>query len=477
MSIIKKLAGDTAIYGIPSIVGRFINFLLIFFFANYFTPELLSPQIEFYAYAAFFFVILPHGMETAFFNFSRNESKYKDVFATAITSVAIVAAAFLALMLLNKSHVADFVGYPKNISYVIWFGLIMTFDAIKSVPYALLRYLNKPKKFAFIKSVGIFLNVALNVFFIVYYPDLTGTEKNIEYVFISNLIASAVEFLLLLPDTLKHYGSPQKQLWKEMFSYAWPLIILGFAGIINETFDRVALRHLLPEEQAQYEIGVYGTFYRLSMIMTIFIQAFRYAAEPFFFSESKQADAKKSYAKVMNYFVLVCGFIFLGTALLKQEIAEFLIRKPEFHEHPDALTIVPILLLANLFLGVFFNLSIWYKLNHKTKLGALISVIGAIITVVLLFVYVPQFGFLAAAVTTLIVYFIMVVISYFMGRKYYPVPYELTKLIPLIVLAILLYFVSQQLELSINSNYLMKLMLLIVYSFVGYLLIIRRRKV
>ncbi len=477
MSLIKRLASDTAIYGIPSIVGRFINFLLIFFFAGYFTPELLSPQVEFYAYAAFFFVILPHGMETGFFNFAREESKYKEVFSTGIFSVIVVVAFFVAAMLFNQQNIADFVGFPENLSYVLWFTLVMAIDATKSIPYALLRYLNKAKQFAFIKSTGIVINVVLNVFFIVYYPDMTGTEKNIEYVFISNVIASAVEFLMLLPYAIKHYTRPQGALWKKMFKYSWPLVILGFAGIVNETFDRVALKHLLVDKNPEYEIGVYGTFYRLSMIMTIFIQAFRYAAEPFFFSESKQSDAKESYAKVMDYFVLVCGAIFLGTALLKQEIAELLIRKAEYHSHPDALTIVPILLLANLFLGIFFNLSIWYKLNNKTKLGALISVIGAGITIALLFTYVPQYGFLAAAITTLIVYFTMVIISYFLGRIYYPVPYNLGKVISLILLSIGLYIFSEYFAVQGYIQYVFKLALLLVYALVGYILIIRARKV
>lgn len=476
MSVIKKLGSETAIYGIPSIVGRFINFLLVFFFANYFTPDLLAPQIEFYAYAAFFFVILPHGMETAFFNFSREEGAFKNVFTTAITSVSIIASVFLILLLLFRNQVGEFVGYPNNLSYVIWFALILSIDAVKSIPYALLRYLGKAKLFASTKSIGIILNVALNVFFIVFYPDISGTERNIEFVFISNLVASGVEFLILLPVALRNKGNPSVALWKRMFNYAWPLILLGFAGIVNETFDRVALKHLLPEEQANFEIGVYGTFYRLSMIMTIFIQAFRYAAEPFFFAESKQKEAKSTYALVMDYFVMVCGLIFLGTALFKSEIAHLLIQKQEYYNHPDALTIVPILLLANLFLGIFFNLSIWYKLNHKTLLGAIISSIGAVVTVVLLFVFVPQYGFLAAAVTTLIVYALITIISYIVGRRFYPVPYNLKSIILLLIAAVGLYVLNDYFDLDGFLLYAFKASLLVAYILVSYVLIIRPRK-
>ncbi|MFT5952953.1 MAG: O-antigen/teichoic acid export membrane protein, partial [Bacteroidia bacterium] len=321
MSIVKKLAGDTAIYGIPSIVGRSINFLLIFFFTKYFTPSFLAPHVEFYAYAGFFFVVLPHGMETAFFNFARSKEKYQDVFTTAMTSLLIVVVVFLALMLSNKSTIGSFVGHPDHLSYVLWFALIMAVDVLKSVPYALLRYLNKAKKFASVKSTGIVINVALNVFFIVYYPDINGTDPDIEFVFITNLIASAVELLLVSNDIFKNLGTASIELWKKMFRYSWPLIILGFAGMINETFDRLALRKLLPADTVDHEIGVYGTFYKLSMLMTIFIQAFRYAAEPLFFSQADKKDAKSSYVQIMNWFVFACGGIFLVTSLFKKEIA------------------------------------------------------------------------------------------------------------------------------------------------------------
>ncbi len=477
MSILKKLASDTAIYGIPSIVGRSINFILVFFFAAYFTPSLLAPQIEFYAYAAFFFVVLPHGMETAFFNFSRIEKEYKDVFATAMSSLLIVLAFFIGLMLLNTQSVGRFVGYPNNLDYVVLFTVILAIDVLKSIPYALLRYLNKAKKFAFIKSTGIVLNVVFNIFFVVYYPDIMGVDRNIIYVFIANLIASAIEFLLLTTDIFKHFGKPNMELWKKMFAYSWPLIILGFAGMVNETFDRLAMRKLLPESEASYQIGVYGTFYKLSMLMTLFIQAFRYAVEPFFFAQANKSDAKKSYIQIMDWFVFACGAIFLFTSSFKGEIARALIANEEFHQHPDALTIVPILLLANMFIGIFFNLSIWYKLNNQTKLGAGISLIGAAITITLLVIYVPIYGFLAAAITTLIAYFVMAILSYFLGQKFYPVAYHTWHIIGMIMLAIGLYFGTEFLFLSGAMKVIVNLISLIVYALVGYQLILSTKNV
>jgi O-antigen/teichoic acid export membrane protein len=477
MSILKKLASDTAIYGIPSIVGRSINFILVFFFAAYFTPALLAPQIEFYAYAAFFFVVLPHGMETAFFNFSRIEKEYKDVFATAMSSLLIIVGFFIGLMLLNTQSVGRFVGYPNNLDYVVLFTIILAIDVLKSIPYALLRYLNKAKKFAFIKSTGIVLNVVFNIFFVVYYPDIMGVERNIIYVFIANLIASAIEFLLLTTEIFKHFGKPNMELWKKMFAYSWPLIILGFAGMVNETFDRLAMRKLLPASEASYQIGVYGTFYKLSMLMTLFIQAFRYAVEPFFFAQADKSDAKKSYIQIMDWFVFACGAIFLFTSSFKGEIARALITNAEFHQHPDALTIVPILLLANMFIGIFFNLSIWYKLNNQTRLGAGISLVGAAITIILLVIYVPIYGFLAAAITTLIAYFIMAALSYFLGQKFYPVAYHTWHIIGIIMLAIGLYLGTEYLFLSGAMKVLVNLISLLVYALVGYQLILSTKNV
>ena len=468
MIIIKKLVGDTAIYGIPSIVGRSINFLLIFLFASEFTPELIAPHVEFYAYAGFFFVVLPHGMETAFFNFARSKEKYQDVFTTAMTSLFIGVGVFVILMLSNKSSVGSFVGYPDNLSYVLWFTLIMGVDVLKSVPYALLRYLNKAKKFAVVKSTGIIINVALNVFFIVYYPEMTDTKPNIEFIFIINLVASTVELLMVSSDIFQNLGKASLVLWKKMFKYSWPLILLGLAGMINETFDRLAMRKLLPADEVDYEIGVYGTFYKLSMLMTIFIQAFRYAVEPFFFAQADKDDAKSSYVLIMNWFVYACGGIFLIVSLFKKEIAELLIRNSEFHGHPDALFIVPILLMANLLLGIFFNLSIWYKLNNKTKFGAVVSGIGALITLVLLYKYVPIYGFKAAAITTLIAYFVMTVLSYLLGQKYYPVNYNLKVVLGLIGLSIALYLVSELDGLESWLGYALSALYIAVYGIVGH---------
>ena len=236
------------------------------------------------------------------------------------------------------------------------------------------------------------------------------------------------------------------------------------------------MNKLLPEASAKYEIGVYGTFYRLSMVMTIFIQAFRYAAEPLFFDQADKKDAKQSYATIMNWFVFACGFIFLATSLFKSDIAHLLIKKPEYFNYPDALTIVPILLLANVFLGIFFNLSIWYKLNNKTKLGALISLVGAITTVILLSIYVPIYGFKAAAYTTLVAYFLMTIISYLVGKYYYPVNYNIKRILVLLITAVGMYLFSDFMILSGLQSVLANLLFMGMYISIGFWMNLRRRK-
>ncbi len=451
MSIIKKLAGQTAIYGIPSIVGRLINFLLVFLFTEYFSPEIFAAHTEFYAYAAFFLVILPHGMETAYFNFMRKDGDHKSVFTTAFLSVCIASVIFLVLAILFSQGIANFMNYPERAEYVRWFALILAFDAISSLPFAQLRQLEKAKMFAAIRSSGIILNVGLNVLFIVFFPRWFAENEvwfyrediGIGYVFIANLIASAAMMIMLIPHSIRSLGIFDRELWKSMLRYAAPLILVGLAGIVNETFDRAAMDKLLSTENPKFDIGVYGAFYKLSIIITIFIQAFRYAAEPFFFDRSKDLDAKLVYARVMNYFIWVCLFIALATMLFFDLIAPLAIRQDAYFEHADGIAIVPILLLANVFLGALYNLSIWYKVEEKTRIGAWISIAGAITTIVLLVTLLPNYGIIAAAWTTLFVYAGMAVLSYLYGQKHYPVPYDILKIGLMFLAAFCLFYTDQ----------------------------------
>ncbi|MBL7885051.1 MAG: polysaccharide biosynthesis C-terminal domain-containing protein, partial [Bacteroidia bacterium] len=308
------------------------------------------------------------------------------------------------------------------------------------------------KRFALIKTINIIVNIGLNLFFILYCKTVFEAEESsykgfvekvydpeigIGYIFISNLIASIITLLLLSPEILRLRYVFDSPLWKRMMRYALPLLIAGLAGMINETLDRVLLTYLLPKEEAMAQTGIYGACYKVSIIMTIFIQTFRFAAEPFFFSHSKEKDAQKTYAKIMTYFVIICSVIFLGT-MSNMEWIQYFVGK----DFRVGLNIVPILLLANLFLGVFINQSIWYKLTGQTHYGALLTIFGAIITITLNFYWIPRIGYIGSAWATLICYASMMIASYFLGNKHYPVNYDLKRILGYLALSLTLYFIG-----------------------------------
>lgn len=479
MSIIKKLASDTAIYGIPSIVGRLLNFLLIFLYTK-FNASVFAAHTEFYAYASFFLVILPLGMETSFFNFLRKGNNIKTTFSTAFVTLLGTSIVFALAGILFRQNVADFMNYPTHTDYVVWFILIIFCDVFTMIPFALLRHQKKAKKFALIRSIGILINIVLNVIYFLVLPDmgveqipyLYDVEIGIGYAFIINLISSAAMLLMLFPDILSHWKTVDKELWKDMIRYGMPLVLVGLAGIINETFDRVVLDKLLVSDNPKFEIGVYGAFYKLSIIITIFIQAFRYAAEPFFFERAKEKDAPEVYALVMKYFIWVCLSAGLLTLFYIDEIAAFAVKDESYYSHPDGIKIVAPLILANIFLGVIYNLSIWYKVKEKNNLGAVISVIGAIITIMGLIVFVPKFGFLAAAYVTLITYFIMMLLSYFVGQKHFPIPYQVKNIALLFFLAFLSYWLNVVFLQELGTiGYVLKGLLFVVFTVLGFFVI------
>lgn len=457
MAYLKSLASQTVIYGIPSILGRLINFLLVFLFTNEFDPSAFAAHPEFYAFSAIFLVILPHGMETALYNFCRKDVDPKSVFTAGFVSILVLGVLFFFMAWFNADAIASWMNYSGKGSYVKCFTAIIFFDVLSSLPLALLRHQERASFFAFVKMLSVIITVLLNLFFFVWLKDLPDNwsimgfsksliqSKGIGLVFIANTIASAMVLFFLVPTILKNLGKWNAALWKSMLSYSWPLIIVGLAGIINETLDRAVLDKLLISDNPKYEIGVYGAFYKLSIIITMFIQAFRYAAEPFFFSRSKEKDNKKVYANVMDYFVLITMSIFLLTVMFLDEIAPFAIRNAEYFKHPDGLRVVPILLMANVFLGINYNLSIWYKLMERTKLAALIAASSAVFSIIALIMFVPKYGFYAAAWITLSAYFMLCLLNYFVGQKYYKINYNTSYVSVLIIsgLGLWLLFNSQ----------------------------------
>jgi len=436
---LKTLASQTAIYGLSSIVGRLLNYLLVPLHTRVFFPEQYGVVTEMYSYVAFLLIVLTYGFETAFFRFAKNEEDKSQVYSTSLLSLFVSSVLFFLIAVIFSGSIANLIEYPNHSDYIIWFALILATDAITAIPFAKLRLENRAFKFAFIKLINIGVNIIGNLFFLLFCPwvlqdsssifyslasSVYSPEFGVGYVFISNLLASLVTFFLLLPDMLKAGLSFKKNLWFRMMKYSLPLLVGGLAGITNEMFSRVSMKYQLNEDVAMHELGIFGACYKVAVLMTIFIQTFRFAAEPFFFSQSKDKDAKWLYAEVMKWFVIACSVIYIGVLLFMNVVKYFI--GETYHE---GLSIVPVLLMSNIFLGIFFNLSIWFKLNDKTQFGAWLAIFGAILTIGLNYFLIPLYGYEGASWATFIVYLSMMLASYFLGRTYYPIPYSMKKVI------------------------------------------------
>ena len=439
MSIIKKLASQTAIYGLSSIFGRFLNYLLVPLYTYYFTADEYGVVSEFYAYAGFLSVFLLLGFETGYFRFRNKENLDNDsTYSTALIFVLLVNIGFFLLIFLNHQWLSSALNYANHPEYVLFFTLILTLDAIAAIPFARLRAENKAWRFAGIKIFEILITVSVSLFFIMYAPKVYAEnheswinvvynpQLGIAYIFIANLIASGFKFLLLAPELRGLAWGFDSALFKRMLVYSLPIVVIGFAGIINEMLDRALLKYLLPFDLTTNlkMLGIYAACYKLAMLMSLFIQAFRYAAEPFFFSYADKSDAKLVYAKVLKFFVIFCMAIFLLVSLFLDFFQYFV-----GEEFRAGLQVVPILLMANLWLGVYVNLSIWYKLTDKTALGALVSLAGALLTVTLNWYWIPIWGYIGSAWATLACYFAMAFISYLLGRRFYPVAYDIKRIL------------------------------------------------
>ncbi|MDX1650917.1 MAG: oligosaccharide flippase family protein [Brumimicrobium sp.] len=450
---IKKLAGQTAVYGLSSIVGRLLNYLLVpLYVAVLADPSDYGVVSELYAWIAFLMVLLTFGMETAYFKFLTEATDRQKVFQNSLLSVLSVNGLFLVLLLIFHPYIADKLLYPENPEYIILLGLIVVLDACSALPLAKLRAEEKARKFALIQLSGIGVNIVLNLILLLLVFDQTSDDPEvaIRYIFVSNLVASAVKPALLYRDFAKLRWHWDFGLVKAMIRYSFPLALAGFAFIINETVDRILLKHLtyhyaseefsssVALDKAEYAVGVYSASYKLSMLVTIFLQAYRYAAEPFFFAESKSKDRNKTYVKVMNYFVGAVFVCFLGVTL-NMDVFKYFIPNENYWE---GLQIVPILLLANVFSGIYINQSIWYKLSGQTKFGAYIAMAGAFFTLTLNFIFIPIYGYIACAWVTFAVYGGQMVASYILGQKYYPIPYNLRKFTLYALVAILFYFLA-----------------------------------
>lgn len=489
MSDIKRLASQTAVYGIPTIVGRFLNYFLVPLYTYNIATQDYGVVSELYAYVAFLMIILTYGMETAFFRFSQDYDKSK-VYNTALFSLMVSTTLFLLITFLSLSPICSAMQYSNHKTYIALFLIILALDALRAIPYALLRRENMAKRFAFIKTVDIFSNILFNLFFIALCPILYdkgfyiitswfNPNDLVLYIFISNCLASFISFILLIPQFSQFRFNIDFKVLKRMLVYGFPVMIGGLAGMVNETFDRIALKHLvtIPDnitdtakiaEYKMSQIGIYGACYKLSIVISLFIQAFKFSAEPFFFSKMKQQDAKKSYSEVMTAFVIFLCFIFL-IVMGYIDLFQYFMGK----DYRIGIMVVPILLMANIFLGIYYNLSIWYKVSDKTKYGAYIALIGAAITLIGNYFLVPILGYKGAAWTTLICYFVISLLCYLIGQKFYPVAYKVKRIAFYILFSLGLYSVMYYLQDNIQ-NIMLRLaintVLIIVYLILCYIL-------
>ena len=450
---IKKLAGDTVIYGMGTMVPRLLNYLLVPFYTIVVFNQSQYGQItSLYAYLAVLLVILSFGMETGFFRYANLTKQPLRVFNITLSVVFITSFLFLLFAILFLDEIVNGLGYSGNKISVLLVILIVVLDAFTAIPFAYLRYKEKAKRFSIIRIATVIVNIALNLIFLViipkYYPEsirdvwLYQDANLIVFVFISNVASSLLAFLLLWPEWRNFKISFEKELFGKLLKYSYPVLIIGIAAIVNEVADKILLKYFLPDPStADAQIGIYGASYKLAILMMLFIQMFRYAAEPFFFAESGKNNSRQTYSLVMTYFVIFTWFIFLGVTLYIDVFKYFIGEK-----FWGALAVVPIILAAKLFLGVFYNLSVWYKLTNKTIYGATIALIGLAITIVLNVIFIPRYGFMASAWANFICYLSMMILSFIWGRKVFKIDYNFKKLIAYSILALALFFLSHQFE-------------------------------
>ncbi|MEJ6583977.1 MAG: oligosaccharide flippase family protein [Crocinitomicaceae bacterium] len=452
MSSVKSLLGQTAIYGLPTIVGRLLNYFLVPLYTYFLPLDKYGIISELYAWVAFLIVLLTFGMETAFFKFFNDKTDKDEVFKNSFLTVLGINLLFLLVLLFFNQHIADLLLYSDHNEYIVLLGIIVCIDASSALPMAKLRSENKALKFSLIHFTAIGVNISLNLIFFFFFYNESHPHEGVFFILIANLVSSLVKPIGTYSEFIGLKLKYNAVLAKEMFKYAIPLVIAGFAGIINETLDRVMLKQLLYNrgglslKAAEAQLGIYSACYKLAMIVTIFLQAYRYAAEPFFFANAKDENRNKLYAKIMNYFIAFVCLVFIGVAL-NIDVFKYFIRNEDFWVGLD---VVPILLVANVFLGIYFNQSIWYKLSGQTKFGAYIAIGGAAITIAVNLIFIPLYGFYASAWATLIVYGLQMVASYLLGQKYYPIKYNLRKFGLYFGLALTLYFIAYFVNMDAN---------------------------
>jgi O-antigen/teichoic acid export membrane protein len=446
----KKLGGQALVYGLGNIVPRVLNYaVLTFYYTRRFSVEEYGVITELYAYVAVFMVLLTYGMETGLFKFSSNNPGRNTVYTTALISVTTTSLIFLFIVQLARQKISNWIGYSGNPEYIVFLGLTLSLDAVAAIVFAKLRIENKVRRFATLKIINVIATIVFVFLFLEIIPAfhiIADSKwyilyfKNIEvgYVFIANVLASLLVLFLLLWDIKSVKLKLDIVLLKSLLYYSIPLLISGLAGIFNETIDRILMRRVLPDVyNPLHELGIYGANYRIAVLMTIFVQMFRYAAEPFFFNMYRNADAKIIYANVLKYFTIFLMTVFIGVALCIDFFKYFIDSK-----YYEGLSIVPVVLFANVLVGILFNVNMWYKLTGKTMYGVYITGIGALLTIVFNIVFIPLYSYHACAWIHLGSNLVMVILTYYLGQKIYKIGYDMKKMGIYIGLALGLYFLG-----------------------------------
>ncbi len=469
MSGIKKLAGQTAVYGLSTVIGRFLNVFITFWLTHEYGGEKFAIFSLAYAYVTFLNVIFTYGFETSYFRFVQRPEYKNDVFSTALLSIIFTTIIFGGSMLYYSSEIAVLWRIPDNPEFVTWFAWIIALDTLAVIPFARLRQMGRPMKYAIIKILNIAIYVGLTYFLIELAPKILAKDDNsfvrmiynpdigIAYTFIANLVASAITLPLLYKEILQLRLNFNFKLWREMMIYSWPLLVVGLGGMINEVLNRILLDYRLPYSfsENKRQVGIFNANFKVAALVNIFIQVFRLGAEPFFFSEAAKDDARKTYARVMKIFVMISCLIFLIVSLFGDTIWGLHIIGTKNHpEYAEGFGVIPVIALSYVFLGIYYNLTVWYKLTDKTIYGAYITLIGAVITIALNYYTIPIWGYWGSAWATLACYGFMMLISYWQGQKHYPIPYAWKKLTGYIVISVLIYLIYLGLRQFVDNKWI-----------------------
>lgn len=466
MSGIKKLAGQTLWYGIPTIASRFLGYLmnmaLPFFIAM---PEKTADLVQVYTIIPFLNVLYAYGMETAYFRFSQTHDR-ETLYSTLSISLFFSTLVFSAVLLLCSGSLASAADLQAHPEYITWMIAIIAIDNLNTLPFAKLRQENRPKRYAFARVAGIVINLSVVIMFLGVIPSVIAKNPDsvwqliyscdigLGYYLLGNICGSLFTLFLLSKEIQQIRLRFNVILWKEVMRYSAPLIIVGLGGMINDVLSRLIYRHVvdLPKAQADHELGVFANIFRIALLITITIQAFRMAAEPFFFNQSKEENARRTYARVMKFFVIACCFMFLGIGLFL-DVFRWIFLTFANPSWTEGLEVVPLLALGNIFLGIYYNLSVWYKLTNKNLYGAMITIAGAMLTIALNILLIPIWHYTGAALATFFCYLFMMIASYKLGQKHYPIPYPVKKLVAYVVLVVLIYLIHGGLAKLISQSY------------------------